>query len=104
MKIPETRSGARLCRLRDCRNSNALTRGALCRHITADRYQGNTSGLGPGRAQANIVILPRDWDDDKLPVFQTCSATPQSVVQASRPLSSITHASGCMWVSDRHSL
>ncbi|WP_338474725.1 putative hydro-lyase [Pseudomonas sp. MS646] len=34
---------------------------ALRQSIAAGRYQGHTSGLGQGRVQANIVILPGDW-------------------------------------------
>src|SRR5450830_59459 len=39
---------------------------ALRRHIATDQYQGHTSGLGLGRVQANIVILPGDWADEFL--------------------------------------
>ncbi|NWD06141.1 putative hydro-lyase [Pseudomonas gingeri] len=38
----------------------------LRQQIAAGRYQGHTSGLGQGRVQANIVILPGDWADEFL--------------------------------------
>ncbi|ATE77117.1 MULTISPECIES: putative hydro-lyase [Pseudomonas] len=37
---------------------------------------------------------------DEIPVFWACGVTPQSVVQASRPPLCITHAPGCMLVTD----
>ncbi|BBP78935.1 UPF0317 protein [Pseudomonas sp. Ost2] len=40
--------------------------------------------------------------DDEIPVFWACGVTPQSVVQASRPPLCITHAPGCMLVTDLH--
>ncbi|MDR6959303.1 uncharacterized protein YcsI (UPF0317 family) [Pseudomonas brassicacearum] len=39
---------------------------ALRQHIAAGQYQGHTSGLGQGRVQANIVILPSDWANEFL--------------------------------------
>lgn len=39
---------------------------ALRQHLAAGRYQGHTSGLGQGRVQANIVILPGDWANEFL--------------------------------------
>jgi uncharacterized protein YcsI (UPF0317 family) len=38
--------------------------------------------------------------DDELPVFWACGVTPQAVVVASRPHLCITHAPGCMLVTD----
>jgi uncharacterized protein YcsI (UPF0317 family) len=39
---------------------------ALRQSIAAGHYQGHTSGLGQGRVQANIVILPSDWANEFL--------------------------------------
>lgn len=39
---------------------------ALRQSIAAGHYQGHTSGLGQGRVQANIVILPGDWASEFL--------------------------------------
>lgn len=39
---------------------------ALRKSIAAGHYRGHTSGLGQGRVQANIVILPNDWADEFL--------------------------------------
>ncbi len=39
---------------------------ALRQSIAAGQYQGHTSGLGQGRVQANIVILPGDWANEFL--------------------------------------
>ncbi|HZA51798.1 MAG TPA: putative hydro-lyase [Myxococcaceae bacterium] len=38
--------------------------------------------------------------DDELPVFWACGVTPQSVIAAARPPFAITHAPGCMLVTD----
>lgn len=38
--------------------------------------------------------------DDELPVFWACGVTPQAVVMAARPPLCITHAPGCMLVTD----
>jgi uncharacterized protein YcsI (UPF0317 family) len=38
---------------------------------------------------------------DELPVFWACGVTPQAVVVAARPSFCITHAPGCMLVTDR---
>ncbi len=39
-------------------------------------------------------------EDDELPVFWACGVTPQSVIAAARPPFAITHAPGCMLVTD----
>lgn len=40
-------------------------------------------------------------NDDELPVFWACGVTPQSVIRAAKPRFAITHAPGCMLVTDR---
>lgn len=42
-----------------------------------------------------------DVGADELPVFWACGVTPQSVIAASKPEFAITHAPGCMLVTDR---
>ena len=42
--------------------------------------------------------------DDELPVFWACGVTPQSVIAATRPDFAITHAPGCMLVTDRRNI
>jgi uncharacterized protein YcsI (UPF0317 family) len=44
---------------------------------------------------------PTEIMADELPVFWACGVTPQSVIAASRPDFAITHAPGCMLVTDR---
>lgn len=39
--------------------------------------------------------------DDELPVFWACGVTPQAVIAAAKPSFAITHAPGCMLVTDR---
>jgi uncharacterized protein YcsI (UPF0317 family) len=39
--------------------------------------------------------------DDELPVFWACGVTPQAVIAAAKPAFAITHAPGCMLVTDR---
>lgn len=43
---------------------------------------------------------PVDIGPDEIPVFWACGVTPQSVAMASRPPLCITHAPGCMLVTD----
>lgn len=43
---------------------------------------------------------PVEVRDDELPVFWACGVTPQSVLMESRPDFAITHAPGCMLVTD----
>jgi uncharacterized protein YcsI (UPF0317 family) len=38
---------------------------------------------------------------DELPVFWACGVTPQAVVAAAHPPFCITHAPGCMLLTDR---
>lgn len=59
----------------------------------------------PGQIGINDLGQPDFGDavavhEDELPVFWACGVTPQSVVMASRPALSITHAPGCMLVTD----
>ncbi|WP_088348473.1 MULTISPECIES: putative hydro-lyase [Rhodomicrobium] len=44
---------------------------------------------------------PTEIMADELPVFWACGVTPQSVIAATRPDFAITHAPGCMLVTDR---
>jgi uncharacterized protein YcsI (UPF0317 family) len=44
---------------------------------------------------------PNDVLDDELPVFWACGVTPQAVIEQVRPAFAITHAPGCMLVTDR---
>jgi hypothetical protein len=37
---------------------------------------------------------------DELPVFWACGVTPQAVIAAAKPAFAITHAPGCMLVTD----
>jgi uncharacterized protein YcsI (UPF0317 family) len=39
--------------------------------------------------------------DDEIPVFWACGVTPQSVILDSKPEFAITHAPGCMLITDR---
>lgn len=44
---------------------------------------------------------PTDIFPDELPVFWACGVTPQSVIAEAKPDFAITHAPGCMLVTDR---
>ena len=43
---------------------------------------------------------PVEIADDEIPVFWACGVTPQSVIMAVKPVFAITHAPGCMLVTD----
>jgi uncharacterized protein YcsI (UPF0317 family) len=47
---------------------------------------------------------PVEIKPDELPVFWACGVTPQSVIAATRPEFAITHAPGCMLVTDRRNI
>jgi uncharacterized protein YcsI (UPF0317 family) len=44
---------------------------------------------------------PVEVGADELPVFWACGVTPQAVIAAARPSFAITHAPGCMLVTDK---
>jgi uncharacterized protein YcsI (UPF0317 family) len=44
---------------------------------------------------------PIDVERDELPVFWACGVTPQSVIAAAKLPFAITHAPGCMLITDR---
>ena len=44
---------------------------------------------------------PVEIMDDELPVFWACGVTPQAVIAAIKPAFAITHAPGCMLITDR---
>lgn len=54
-------------------------------------------GVDLSRVQAGDVVTVKD---DELPVFWACGVTPQAVVAATKPPFCITHAPGCMLVTD----
>jgi uncharacterized protein YcsI (UPF0317 family) len=43
---------------------------------------------------------PVEIKDDEIPVFWACGVTPQAVIAAVKPVFAITHAPGCMLVTD----
>jgi uncharacterized protein YcsI (UPF0317 family) len=48
--------------------------GSVRARIAAGEITGNTTALCPGYAQANLVILPKDWASD---FFQFCQVNPK---------------------------
>lgn len=60
----------------------------------------------PGEIGIANIDMPEYGDrvelrPDELPVFWACGVTPQAVIAATRPDFAITHAPGCMLVTDR---
>jgi len=45
---------------------------------------------------------PVPVQDDELPVFWACGVTPQAVIEQAKPAFCITHAPGCMLITDLH--
>jgi uncharacterized protein YcsI (UPF0317 family) len=64
-------------------------------HIGLPEVIGITDIMKPDYGDP-VQIMP-----DELPVFWACGVTPQSVIAATRPEFAITHAPGCMLVTDR---
>ncbi len=65
-------------------------------------------GLPEGIGIADIMKPdygdPVEIQPDELPVFWACGVTPQSVIAATKPEFAITHAPGCMLVTDRRNI
>jgi uncharacterized protein YcsI (UPF0317 family) len=61
---------------------------------------GDPSLIGIGDLSRPDFGDPVAVANDELPVFWACGVTPQSVVMAARPAFCITHAPGCMLVTD----
>jgi uncharacterized protein YcsI (UPF0317 family) len=64
-------------------------------------HLGHAAGIGIadlGRPDYGDAVA---IEDDELPVFWACGVTPQAVIAAARPRFAITHAPGCMLVTDR---
>ncbi|MBN8943202.1 MAG: putative hydro-lyase [Rhizobiales bacterium] len=64
-------------------------------HIGLPRMIGVADLMKPDYGDP-VEVLP-----DELPVFWGCGVTPQSVITEARPAFAITHAPGCMLVTDR---
>lgn len=64
-------------------------------------HLGRPDLIGIGDLQRPDYGDPVPVHDDELPVFWACGVTPQSVIADARPEFAITHAPGCMLVSDR---
>jgi uncharacterized protein YcsI (UPF0317 family) len=64
-------------------------------HIGDPELIGITDMSKPDYSNAVEVLA------DELPVFWACGVTPQSVISVAKPSFAITHAPGCMLVTDR---
>ncbi|WFU12198.1 putative hydro-lyase (plasmid) [Rhizobium sp. CB3090] len=62
---------------------------------------GLPSAIGIGDIEQPDYGDPVKVMPDELPVFWACGVTPQSVIQTARPNFAITHAPGCMLVTDK---
>src|SRR5918911_3914810 len=58
--------------------------GSLRALIRSGRYAGQTSGLAPGRVQANLAILPADWASEFL-LFCQMNPKPCPVLAVTNP-------------------
>jgi uncharacterized protein YcsI (UPF0317 family) len=61
---------------------------------------GKPEAIGIGDLSKPDYGDPVEIKDDELPVFWACGVTPQAVIAAARPEFAITHAPGCMLVTD----
>jgi len=64
-------------------------------HIGLPRDIGVDDLAAPDYGEA-VAVAP-----DELPVFWACGVTPQAAIERARPPFAITHAPGCMIVTDR---
>lgn len=62
---------------------------------------GHAAGIGVADLARPDYGDPVAVEPDELPVFWACGVTPQAVIAAARPRFAITHAPGCMLVTDR---
>jgi uncharacterized protein YcsI (UPF0317 family) len=63
-------------------------------------HLGNPSYIGINNLQKPDYGDPVPVDDDELPVFWACGVTPQAALEAAKLPLVITHAPGCMLVTD----
>lgn len=66
----------------------------------APLYWGDPSGIGITDLQKPDYGDPVDIHDDEIPVYWACGVTPQAAIQDAKPSLCITHAPGCMLVTD----
>ena len=64
-------------------------------------HLGDPALIGIGHLARPDYGDPVEVRDDELPVFWACGVTSQAAIAAARPPLCITHAPGCMLVSDR---
>ena len=64
-------------------------------------HLGSPAAIGIGDLAAPDYGEAVEVGDDEVPVFWACGVTPQAVIAAARPAFAITHAPGCMIVTDR---
>ena len=63
-------------------------------------FWGNPSHIGINDLGAPDFGDPVEVPDDEVPVFWACGVTPQAAMAKAKPAISITHAPGCMLVTD----
>lgn len=63
-------------------------------------YWGDPSQIGISDLQKPDYGEPVDISEGEVPVFWACGVTPQAAIQAAKPSLCITHAPGCMLVTD----
>lgn len=74
--------------------------GAIPKVHGAPIHIGDPSAIGIRDITKPDFGDPVDICDGEVPVFWACGVTPQSIVMNSRPPFAITHAPGCMLVTD----
>ena len=74
--------------------------GAIPKVHGAPLHIGDPSVIGIEDISKPDFGDPVDIHEDEVPVFWACGVTPQAVVMNSKPPFAITHAPGCMLITD----
>ncbi|WP_139651173.1 putative hydro-lyase [Raoultibacter phocaeensis] len=74
--------------------------GAIPKVHGAPMHIGNPEAIGVHDLAHPEFGDPVDIREGEVPVFWACGVTPQSIVMSSKPAFAITHAPGCMLITD----
>ena len=75
--------------------------GRFKRTHGAPVYWGDPAGLGIADISQPDFGEAVEIEEGEVPVFWACGVTPQAALMEARPELAITHAPGCMFISDR---
>ncbi len=97
-------SGGMVVSMRPMKMDDAIRATAICSRFPhahgAPVHMGDPAAIGIKDIGTPDWGDPTDFRDGEIPVFWACGVTPQNAVREARPSICITHAPGCMLVTD----